>query len=117
MVWFTGKTPYTIVGLGGSLRHVIGYMEQEDIPDSYSNLAYIVGLLANELEISNESFTHRMDESEIRREALLAVEFALNLPRVPSQKLEFLAKTLLIGPNRDRSQHIVVGSPIYVAMA
>jgi len=119
MVWFSGETRHTIVGLGGSSKHIVGREEKRDLPDSMSSLACILGLLADELQLPFPAFVRRMSESEIRREALQAVEDAVHIlfSRVPSQHLEFLSKTFLVGPSRDRDKHVLIGSPIYVAMA
>ena len=118
MVWFSGETPHTIVGLGGSSKHIIGREEKRDLPDSMSNLACILGLLADELQLPFPSLCRSMSESEIRRRALQAVEDAVHMiSRVPSQRLEFLSKAFLVGPSVHRDKHVLIGSPIYVAMA
>jgi hypothetical protein len=116
MVYFGGPTRQTILGMGGSLKHVLG--QGQDIPDSKSNLACILGALADDIQLQKPSYCRNMSEAELKQQALTAVEEANDMIRVvPPQRLEFLAKTFLFERSRSSGMNVLLGSPIYVAIA
>ena len=130
VVYFVGHTNSTILGLGGSLKHVIGY--QGDLsfsPISASNFTpYLLSVLEGELDLTEtekESEDWRMAQAisyppyEDRNEmALSVVADSLKELRGPEQQLEFLARKLIVDERVVLGTPIVVlGTPIYVALA
>jgi len=135
IVYFGGSTEQTHFGLGGGLHHVIGNERGNTEVRFHSSTPYLVSVLVDELRMSGANderwwhvhkwmtrIEHRSaDEDEVK--ALIAVMNA-NSTRGPRQRLEFLAKTLLhrsirtpIGDPNATEQLVLLGSPIYVALA
>lgn len=113
MVYFSGYKEDSILGLGGSLKHVIGNVGVTVI-HGHSTTPYIVAALKNEV-IKGElwEYSGRDFESSV----LSAVEFVSLEMEGLEEKLSFLAKSLVHGKKEDSDQRIIVlGSPIYVAL-
>jgi hypothetical protein len=127
VVYFGGLTDRTVVGLGGSMYHIIGRNQGKSFsPPSMSPLLFLWDALriAEEDTFQNSPdqavnpmlFAHPID---------LVAHLTLNMNmNWPCQQLEFLAKTLLQGPLTKQAylstgnlSYIVFGSPIYVAQA
>src|SRR5260370_9175514 len=98
VVYFGAMSKTTIVGLGGSMKHVIGSSGPTSA-DSHSFTPMLLSFLERQFEI--ESDKHRMESGgaeEMRLEegeALGAVALASTQMRGPTQNLNFLAKRLL----------------------
>lgn len=113
-VYFGGSTSRAILGLGGSTKHIIGGDPGPAIQSIFSSGLY--GLL-DALDETNQS------SNDMEELALLAVKYAAKEMRGPAQRLEFLAKTLLSEPIKaggsgdSDENRIVLGTPIYVALA
>ncbi len=135
IVYFGGKTEKTHFGLGGGLHHVIGNERGKTPVSFHSSTPHLVSVLADELQESINKDArwwnvHRVmvrmeyngdDAEEVK--ALIAVKHA-NEIRGPRQRLEFLAKKLLhrtirtpLGDPNGRESVVLLGSPIYVALA
>ena len=129
VVYFGGETPSTVVGLGGSIRHVVGKAgSSAAYGDSLT--PFLMSVLAKELGMGQpyivQDIAQRPDASHF---PLRAVESATLNMTGPQQSLEFLAKRLLHGgediPSNERhfrsttgkQSRILLGSPLYVAMA
>lgn len=170
IVYFGGFNDKTIVGLGGSLKHVIGN-GTDKLLHSGSHTPYLVATLIKELQLSipksfpqhgkyDEHFEEISPETPVellsemgiidygtpevelltnesrleiynlysydKRMALAAVgQASLHIPSV-RQKLKFLAKKLIfsgdipqeeLNSSQKSSKQILLGTPIYVAMA
>lgn len=117
LVYFGGKTRKTILGLGGSTKHVIGF-EGASSTGSRSSTPYIVNHLLKGLGIDSDGWRAYDDDQH----ALEAVTIATYKLKGPKQNLEFVAKTLLEGESRssiftnDKWVHCVLGTPIYVEL-
>jgi hypothetical protein len=122
-VYFGGWTERTLLGLGGSTKHVIGH-EGTSYASSHSATPYLVEALRREL-MSND---FDVDEAE----AATVVELATTQMKGMFQEMEFLAKRLAVGHASryasmvDRGERplglsgpkerTLLGTPIYVAL-
>lgn len=114
LVYFGASTDRTIIGLGGSAKHVIGNTGPSST-HSHSITPMLIGYLKANLEPGGgEDLPGRMDT-----EPLWAVSLATEQMKGPEQRLEFLAKRLLYGrpPGSNSGQKILLATPLYVAMA
>jgi hypothetical protein len=115
MVYFSSKTDRTIVGLGGSMRHVIGSNSGEARP--YSHFVFdALKFLSQQLRVQARNSK--------AKQARNAVESATQWMVGPQQRLEFVAKRLSywdkLPPDFERDEgHTCVlwATPLYVAMA
>jgi hypothetical protein len=118
LVYFGGMTSQTILGLGGSARHVLGNVG-ESAPFSASVTPYLLSYLAKQLDLSS-STTAGIPQSEDM--SLMAVHLATRTMKGPEQSFVFMAKRLLYGPSpypeRDPhpEMHVLLASPLYVAL-
>jgi hypothetical protein len=112
LVYFGGKTAQTVLGLGGSMTHVIGNRKGESDTQGGSIGADIGAVLSKDLNLPNS-----FDDSQFDRidDILYTTHFATKRMKGPIQTLEFLAKRLAEGIYGDKS-HVVLGTPLYVAM-
>jgi Family of unknown function (DUF7019)/TIR domain len=117
LVYFGGATQTTIVGLGGSAKHVIGEVGSAR-PGAHSSLPYFILQLRKEL---GESVRGQLGDDD---QGLMAVCVATLRAKGPSQDLEFVAKRLAYGPcpaglflNKPEQEKVLVGTPLYVAMS
>lgn len=109
IVYFTGRSPRTAVGLGGSPHHLIGSCPNQPVLDSMggkSNLLRILSALSQDPEFSSG----RYGGCEEGR-AASAIMYSLEKMPGPAQSLEFLAKTLI------SERGVILGTPVYVALA
>jgi hypothetical protein len=130
VVFFGGETERTILGLGGSMHHIIGNVAGPVI-HSHSATPVLISALVEELQLPPSEWMYegplgpeelRQDESW-ERDVILAVELAERQHQGPPERLEFVAKVLLSGKARDSSiddsekKWVILGSPLYVARA
>jgi hypothetical protein len=116
LVYFGGATKRTVVGLGGSAKHVIGEVGSAK-PGAHSCLPYFILQLRKELGESLPIPSENEDQS------LMAVYVATMNGKGPSQELEFVAKRLAYGPcpakffssKKPEKEKVLVGTPLYVA--
>jgi hypothetical protein len=118
-VYFGGVTERTIVGLGGSMKHVIG-----DSGPSHAHSHSMTPLLleylrkpAAQVERAEVlDFQGNQRPSDPDNWALCAVELATTQMNGPKQELEFLAKRLLYGRGYSKKKKVLLATPLYVAM-
>ncbi|GAA4590542.1 hypothetical protein BJY16_009268 [Actinoplanes octamycinicus] len=109
-VYFGGHTDRTVVGLGGSIGHVIG--SSAAAPDAFSP-SLTPGVVRSLGSLIENDTT----------DPLAAVHLAERHLTGPEQEVEFVAKRLAHGPSpypeldRGRTMNVLLGSPIFVAMA
>ncbi|MEU0068289.1 SAVMC3_10250 family protein [Streptomyces sp. NPDC006332] len=124
LVYFGGSTERTVVGLGGSSRHVLGSLSAPDGDNAVLARSLMPSLLDGlaahpEIEELFEDAGHAPVDADLV--PLRAVQRATTLLRGPSQKVEFLAKRLLHGPvpaprsGSHDGMTVLLGSPLYVA--
>ncbi len=134
-IYFTGNTPgssdtlftwspatFTILGLGGSLKHVLGSTDSLTsqhgpvMPFTAPSSAApsILDVLITEIQ-SVPSQRQQTRFSGDTANALYAVKEMINHMKGPLQRFEFLARKLLVEDHT--TQRILLGSPIYVALA
>jgi hypothetical protein len=129
-VLFGGSTSKTIVGMGGSRRHLIG-SEGQSYTDSFSTTGAISDLLVNE-ELPASNVTHYTDKENWEQRILYATFLAVKKQRGVEQRVEFLARKLLFGPMppnqvyRDEASkyhwipagtNVLLATPIYISHA
>lgn len=140
LVYFGGQTAQTVLGLGGSSKHVIGNAGTSHA-FSYSSTPFLTASLVKELGLDLKKVHkryHTVDPThaygvltrhggapttkatgDITLDAVFAATVGM---QGPEQKLEFLAKRLLSGLPNDIAYppnvtNILLGSPLYVALA
>lgn len=131
-VYFGGRTEKTIVGLGGSLRNVIGEVGTGVTQHSYSGRPMLARGLRNIVQADTSIQGIDVDTTD----ALQLVNLASGRMGGPRESMEFLAKRLVYGStdnvfwvtgkrkqlySRDEFEEIdhmnaILGSPLYVAM-
>lgn len=118
LVFAGGWTEHTVVGLGGSGRHLLGAVPNVEAQDTaWSQLPPMLDRLASDLEDElvvetaeqSANFLDRADQA-----ALGTVHRAVGRLHGPAQNVEFVAKRLLHGTHDGIS--VLLGSPIYVAL-
>lgn len=118
-IFFAGVTNRTIIGLGGSAHHAISSSltpapPSNDLGENPSSLHTLLRFLLREFERDVQSPAEFGKPLERKVESIL---LEISMSSIPSQQFEFLAKTLFQEPSSDQGQHIVLGTPIYVALA
>ena len=112
MIYFGGRTAHTILGLAGSTQHLISRIGSSEFSMGISEAPNILRVL---LTLDNPE--KDASETSIDDDELGLVAKATGLMKGPEQRLEFLAKRLIEGYARKENARIVLGSPIYVALA
>lgn len=126
-VYFTGITRRTLVGIGGSLKHVIG--ANAGVPPvgfPSSEVGTILSNIWGYIDIS-ESLEQRGLSLTSPDHYLAAIARMRNFMKGPEQRVELLGKTHLQGPLNasvkteygiiSPQAYCVLGTPIYVAIA
>ena len=129
IVFFGGMTKRTILGLAGSMKHVIGEVgaSKPGLPSrSGSEPPRILGALRDNLRKSSklDYWSGGVSGLPVLDEGLYDIAYAARTIKGPEQRLEFLAKRLLEGdePSKRRDlfgrtgKRVLLGSPIYVAL-
>ncbi len=116
-LYLSGRTDTTIVGLGGSLTHLIGYTPIDHSPSPMLNsLAYRIlrylSVVVTESGVQASSTSATLDQ-------LLNLERALSSEGgMPVEKIEFFAKRLLQGSaSFGANEHLLLATPLYLAKA
>jgi hypothetical protein len=112
VVYFGGATRQTILGLGGSARHIIGSTQPVASGSTFtlpgSALPSILQLIASSDQSAEpDSEGDQMGLGEVK-------EFTTGM-KGPRENLQFLARRLLAGPSGHAA--VLLGSPLYVARA
>lgn len=122
LVYFGGLTEKTVVGLGGSLNHVIGQpgtsspaARPQQISGSIGPI--LIHYLMKELGMTSKKHVEAWEKMEEDMLWARFVELTTLQMRGSIQKLEFLAKRLLEQPAHENYRHVLLGTPLYVAMA
>ena len=118
LIYFGGVTERTIVGLGGSMKHVIGNSGQTNA-HSHSFTPMLVRSLERDLNFDERRQQAPRQDDEIDGtgiRALQAVELATTEIEGPTQPLEFMAKRLLYGRGYSKKRKVFLGTPLYVAL-
>jgi uncharacterized protein DUF7019 len=111
LVYFGGETERTVVGLGGSGRHVLGTSGN---PDDHAMARSVMPSLLDGLAVEPEIGDLLGVGTGADEDVLRAVELANAGLRGPDQNVEFVAKRLLHG--RLGTKEVVLGTPLYVAL-
>lgn len=131
LVYFTGTTKRTFLGLGGSSHHVLG---SAPTPESGVRLASVLPYMRSVIQKDvDESLKGMLSPQLEGRDnylgAFLKLSEILESMTMPEQRVRFLAKRLLDEPfpinYRSTSgkpvdsnlKRVLIGSPIYVALA
>lgn len=111
LVYFGGETERTVVGLGGSGKHVLGTSGQ---PDEHALARSVMPSLLDGLAAEPEIGELLGVGTGADEDVLRAVELAAAGLRGPVQNVEFVAKRLLHGQLGNKN--VVLGTPLYVAL-
>lgn len=117
LVFFGGGNDRTVVGLGGSVRHLLGSVPGIDVAQAASSLPTMLDRLGAGSELEDEQLVDAIGDVSGRshRAALTTVHQAVRRLQGPAQNLEFVAKRLLHGSGPG-GVPVLLGSPIYVAL-
>ncbi len=117
LVYWGGSTEHTILGLGGSPRHMIGQVGDATMGQPSSALPYLVAFLAEHLQVASPP----VDADPVDPlDCFDAVEVTNRHLKGGMPRFEFLAEFLLDDSDHKRirpHRRIMIGSPIYVALA
>lgn len=119
LVFFGGRINETTVGLGGSVKHLLG-----SVPDvtehgiGRSDMPPMLDVLSTSSDLEDEYVADTVDGDLDRADnvALAKVQEAVTRLRGPAQNVEFVAKRLLHGNGPRSGEFVLLGSPIYVAL-
>lgn len=119
LVYFGGGRSGAVIGLGGSIKHVIGAPGQSE-PTSHpirgSVGPVLVHYLKREFGLDTRDSLTDWEKEEERLWPLFVFHTTLQM-RGPIQRLEFMAKRLLEEPlPYDKQWYVLLGTPLYVAM-
>jgi hypothetical protein len=123
-VWFQGSASggSQRLGLGGSWHNVLGQernaLERKEFNTSSSILyAIMEALRQGSSSVLDHELRHGVTEKGLKRFA--AAEWDQDIAANPTQRLDFLAVPLLERQikTKDHEVHLLLGSPLYVAMA
>jgi hypothetical protein len=117
LVYWGGSTEHTLFGLGGSPRHMIGQAGDATMGEPSSALPYLVAFLAEHLQVAAPPADAEPVDPLDCFDAVRATNAQMkgSMPR-----FEFLAEFLLDDAEHKRirgHQRVMIGSPIYVALA
>ncbi|HET6852469.1 MAG TPA: SAVMC3_10250 family protein [Pyrinomonadaceae bacterium] len=118
VVYFGGSTDRTIVGLGGSEKHLIGITPQATV-SSHSFAPTLVACLEEELKLNLGLNPYALGEEAWR----YAVFWTTTHMKGLKQRYEFMAKRLLYGSDEfsdgaaGHERKILLATPLYIAMA
>ena len=117
-VFFGGTTESKFIGLGGSMHHLIGSNPESLRIQSYSPLFFLLNILAKDAKTNVNTKVEDYPPDDFSWITHLIT--AVTTMKTPSQRFEFLAKTLIQGSvNSSMSfsqSYAVLGTPIYVAI-
>lgn len=118
LIYFGGVTDRTIIGLGGSIKHVIG---NSGVTHTHSHSAtpMLLARLERELKLDEQAMSPPDDagNTEVSGDwSLRAVELATTEVKGPKQWLEFMAKRLLFGRGYSKKKKVLLATPLYVAL-
>jgi hypothetical protein len=126
VVYFGGVTEKTVIGLGGSMKHMIGSSNSGAVyPHSDSLTPFLMEYLLKELNLPTPHPQPIENLDLYRREqvdltVIDAVALASQFMRGPMQNVEFVAKRLVYGRARDTQmdfgKHVLLATPLYIAM-
>ena len=124
IVYFAGSTGQTLVGLGGSSKHVIGNVGPSNPTDWLGSVAPILfQLLMRNATNEEHELNDDDDENGTPNLYILGRKMTASFQEMggPDQRLEFLAKKMLAGETmsdrRDGEPFLILGTPLYVALA
>jgi hypothetical protein len=121
LVYFGGSQRNTVVGLGGSMRHVIGATGSSSSAGSSLTYGLAAALRGEVLREEGE-----LDEDESHDERwftahtsmiVMGMTSAVRRMGGPEERLEFLARRLLFDETEEAPTRMLLGTPIYVALA
>ena len=125
-IYFTGATSQTSIGLGGSLKHVIGAnIGSPPVGFPSSEVGTLLATIFGATQLI-ERAEKQGRSNTFSGKYLGPIVKMRDFMKGPEQRVEFLAKTLLQGPldSSDRKEYeiivpqayVVLGTPIYVAI-
>jgi hypothetical protein len=126
VVYFGGETNKTILGLGGSMKHLLGNAGIQAAP-SNSATPFLMKYLTDDLAIRYpDADAKEAQQSGLDLPSLVATAVKLTSTnmRGPQQKVAFLAKKLAYGPVTQfgnnpvpEDKNVLLATPLYISMA
>jgi hypothetical protein len=121
LVYFGGRQGDTMVGLGGSARQVIGEAGSST-PTNSLTIGLVVALRGEVMLEEGELDEVDAGESENRLMGttsmiVTGMSGATSRMAGPEERLEFLARRLLFDDREEEPTRMLLGTPIYVALA
>ena len=120
LVYFGGRQGDTMVGLGGSARQVIGEAGSST-PTNSLTIGLVVALRGEVMleegeldEVDAESENRLMGTTSM---IVTGMSGATSRMAGPEERLEFLARRLLFDDREEEPTRMLLGTPIYVALA
>lgn len=114
VVFWGGKFNGIVIGLGGSLKNVLGN-ETRNLEAGISHTPELVRLLSKEVEAIVSPKIVQLNETEVERRILASTHsWADELAVRSYQKCEFVAKKLKEG--HYHNEPVLLGTPLYVAI-
>lgn len=121
VVYFSGETEQTIVGLGGALRHMVGAPSPAASTYEFpsSSIASLVEILEEEAEHADQVRIAQRQLAFYDQLWPVFMETLLQHQKGIPQEVEFLARRLTYTPpgSPQVEKAALLGSPIYVAAA
>lgn len=113
VVFYGGILNDIALGLGGSMRHVLGY-ESIGVEPGISHTPWLVELLSHEIENLITPQNRKLSIEETERRIFSSTDYWTHaLSKRAFERFEFVAKTLKTGTYVN--QKILIGSPVFVA--
>jgi hypothetical protein len=115
VIYLSGETEKTVLGLGGSSRHLIGHISGESAHSfGWSLLPKIVGFLEKLEHNKKLPASKSASEPSVVRQVPWVVK---NAPREvpPKERMDFFAKRLAYEPSSGEYKQVLLASPLYIA--
>lgn len=113
VVFYGGILNNVALGLGGSMKHVLGF-DSAGVEQGISHTPWLVELLSSEIESIVAPKIPKLPDEEVERRILATTtSWANDLSKRAFERFEFVAKTLKTGTYYN--QKILIGSPVFVA--
>ena len=112
-LYFGGQTENTILGLSGSVFHLLGHQNGPQLKGAFVTSSLLTGVVAS-MQSSSLSSSDNLNLYRATERANMSMK-GLN---VPEEKFEFLARRLLYEPADEqyRTHNLLLATPLYVSI-
>ncbi len=113
VVFYGGILNDVALGLGGSMKHVLGF-DSIGVEPGISHTPWLVELLSSEIENIVAPKIPKLNDEEVERRILATTtSWATDLSKRAFERFEFVAKTLKTATYYKNK--VLIGTPIFVA--